>query len=54
VNCIELYGFVLFSLSFFLFVQDNFDQKATAMIKEAGFTTLEMEMWNVLLLLYWL
>jgi hypothetical protein len=35
----------LFFFSFFLFfLQDNFDQKATAMIKEAGFTTLEMEM----------
>ena len=33
----------LFFFSFFS-LQDNFDQKATAMIKEAGFTTLDMEM----------
>jgi hypothetical protein len=35
----------LFLFLFFLcFMQDNFDLKATAMIKEAGFTTVEMEM----------
>lgn len=46
MNFIKLHGFVAFSLSLFLFffLQDNFDQKASVMIKEAGFTTLEMEM----------
>jgi len=35
-----LYGLFLF----LFFPQNNFDQKATAVIKEAGFTTVEMEM----------
>ena len=39
MNCIKLHGFV-----FFFFFKDNFGQKATAMIKEAGFKTSEMEM----------
>lgn len=40
MNCIKLHKLNLF----LFFLQDNFDQKATAMVKEAGFTTLEMEM----------